>query len=158
MKKYVVDGTEFTTIEDAIEEILDNGDLTEEFDEFVYDEHGYRTYLEVCDGDWDTIELLQKLDVYDDMFDDWKTYTKVPALKRDLEAMGIGDHIEVNYCEVDCIDENAQAFAKAYEELATIRTFIENLPSLYGNRQDAIASVNSLNEFIKVMEEKVKEE
>ena len=156
MKKWIVDGEEFTTIEDAIEEIIDNGDLQEEFEEFIHDEHGYSVYLEVCDGEWETIELLQKLDVYDSMFDDWLDYTKKPAMRSALESMNVGDKTEIGYCEVEVIDDIEKLFGDARKALQDITTALESLRPIYGGSQ--ANNLNLLIEFIDAVEEKVKKE
>lgn len=156
MKKWIVDGEEFTTIEDAVQEVLDEApDLTEAFEEGITDEHGYTTYIEVCDGEFETIELLERLGVYERMYDDWAEDVR-RDLQKDIERMNAGDSIERYGTDIECVDDIEKLFADAREALNNIRTAFDALRPIYGGGQ--ANNLNILIEFIDTVEEKVKKE
>jgi len=165
MKKWIVEGDEYTNIEDAVQDIIDNGNLTYEFEEHIRDEHGYYTYLEVCDGEWDTIELLSTLGVYENMINDWIQEEKRPAFRRALEQMEVGDKLTLNYSDIECVDDVEKLFTDAHKSIDSIRKLLDDLRPLFYDGGQAyshnllIEFVDILNrfiEFVDTAEEKVK--
>lgn len=144
MKKLYVDEIEMDAITDAVDAILDDMD-TSAFDEHITDEYGYYTYIEACDGEWQTIELLERLGVYDDMLDGWKEEQR-GRIEREIEEMEVGDRKEIYGCEVEVKDEFDEMLNGAKADLDAIAKALDALRPIYGG--SVKANIEGLASFI----------
>ena len=157
MMKWIVDGIECDTIDEAVNEVMDNMDGATEFEDEITNEHGYSIYLDVCDGEFDTIDLLQRLGVYDDMFDDWKEEQR-DNIRSAIENVGAGEMESVFDLDVECVDEDAELFKGANDALSAVQEWIVNVPSIYSNgKNTALESLMDISTFIEKMEERIME-
>lgn len=152
MKKYYVNGTELESIEEAMAEVMEEID-DYAFEESIHEEYGY--YVNVCDCEFDPVDLLREMGYYDDRFSDWKDEIRSDVSDA-LEDLSAGETETIFGVDVELIDEDEELFEDAGKKISMIREFVSSVPTIYGDNTRTLEAIESLSEIFDTMAERIK--
>ena len=154
MKKYYVNDYEYETIEEATDAVFD--DMEEDvFEEWLHEEHGY--YVDICDNEYDPVDVLRAMGDFDDMMGDWKSEHYGEAMGA-IARLDVGDSETIFGSFVEVKDTDAEMFEEARKHITAVTDFVQFVPSVYANNASTIEELNAISAFIDEMEKRIMEE
>lgn len=163
MKKWYVNGEEFDTALEAIDEIMEDreGYFEDDFEDYLRNE--YYDSVEICGVYFDAVEALKDLSMsdYDDKFDSWKDGVR-DNLELAFKGLEVGEERSFHGYDVEIRDTDAETFKKVREELSALGDWLEN--SLYAPlvqtdiKNAMLLKVHTIANFVDDMEERITEE
>lgn len=153
MKKYYVNGTDLDSIEEAMAEVMEEIDEYV-FEEYLHEEYGY--YVNVCDCEFDPVDLLRAMGYYGDRFSDWKDEIRSDVSDA-LEALSAGDTDTIYGVDIELIDEDEELFTEARSNIESVKGYITNMPTMYGGAKP-LKELEALSAFVDEMGKRVMEE